>query len=94
MKILLIQYIETTNDKFPQPIYKLVENNAIPHAGDYIYDTLWKEPNEYKVDKVVIDYTYNRCEVTLEKCEEKWDSFERFIEMAKLHGWTDRYPIK
>ena len=94
MKIVLIQYIETQNEKYPNAIYKAVENNAIPHAGDYINDAVWKEPTQYKVCEVVIDYTYNRCEVTIEKCEEEWDSFENFAAMANLHGWTNRYPMK
>jgi hypothetical protein len=94
LKILLIQYIQCKDSDYPKAIYKLLENNSIPHAGDFINDSVWKEPTQYEVKEVSIDYSYNRCEVLLSKCEEEWDAFEKFAGMAKLHGWNDGYPLK
>lgn len=93
MEIVLIQYIESEDDKFPKPIYKALHSDIIPHKGDFISDTLWKE-REYEIDHVTIDYTYKRCEVVLNKCEEVWNKFDDYLKLAETHGWSNRYPMK
>ena len=93
MRIQLIQYIQTKDDNFPHPIYKYFDSDIIPHKGYYISDSIWTETTQYKVDEVVIDYATNKCTITLEKCEEEWKTFAAFLDMAKLHKWTNNFEM-
>lgn len=93
MLIHLIQYIQTKDDTIPHPIYKYFDSDIIPHKGDYICDSVWSDTTQYKVDEVIIDYASNRCTVTVEKCVEEWDTFAAFLNMAKLHNWTDHFEM-
>lgn len=91
MKITLMQQV-LLKDKINtfRDIYKEFESNVIPHKGDMICDPVWKEPYEYEVIGVSINYNENNCYVRLpfielESNDEK--CVKEYIKMAKLHGW-------
>lgn len=69
---------------------KTYESDVIPHKGDYITDTVWKDPYEYEVIETVIDYNNNSCDVSLERMELDTNNKEylnEWKEICKLHGW-------
>ncbi len=66
MKIILSQMIGSQEYiKNYLSITKEFESNIIPHIGDSIYDSLWKNPYEYEVMDIVINYSENECLVAL-----------------------------
>lgn len=71
-------------------IYKDFESNIIPHKGDFISDTCFKDPYEHEVIDVVIDYQQNECGVMLKPIIVEHNEKEfllQYVEMAELHGW-------
>lgn len=66
MKIYLSQCISlNTFNKGNFRIKKEFESNIIPHAGDKIGDSVWKEPYEYEVVETIINYSEDECYVEL-----------------------------
>lgn len=96
MKIILSQQVELEGDNFPHNWSKEYESNIIPHMGDYISDPIWKDPYEYIVTEITIDYYANECSVNIDKyCYGIPNSRkDEFAEMAKLHGWSASWQIK
>lgn len=91
MKITLNQIIALKNiNQGFRCIEKSFESNIIPHKGDFINDSLWKDPYEYEIGQVTIDYSKNSCEVQLhaiflESTDE--NDVKEYVKIAKLHGW-------
>lgn len=88
MKITLSQVINVEGDNFPYHVYKEFNHTVIPHVGCLITDTVWKKPYEYEVLKVIINYEDDTCYVSLAPYAYHVDSFKKYADMAKLHGWT------
>ena len=89
MKVIILQAVEFEGSNYPYTWRKEIETNVVPNQGDYIEDSLWKNPYEYAVCEKVINYSENYCRVTVEKYKDKISS-ERSNEMAhiaELHGW-------
>lgn len=95
MKVSISQQVKFSGDNFPHSWSKEFDSVVIPHAGDYIEDPLWKDPYEYKVTKVIIDYYDNTCYVDVEayNLEISSDRKDEFTEMAELHGWKAGWKI-
>jgi hypothetical protein len=71
-------------------IYKFFKSNIIPHKGDKISDSAFKDPYEFEVIEVTIDYQDDICYVRLAWVEletEKEQAVEDYIRMTMLHGW-------
>ncbi|WDU80050.1 hypothetical protein [Lysinibacillus sp. G01H] len=71
-------------------IYKDFESNVIPHKGDYIADLCFKDPYEYEVIEVIINYQENECNVTLKPliaAHNDKDFLLRYVEMSEHHDW-------
>lgn len=90
MTIILSQYVEVENDRLPHRIEKKIESSIIPNIGMSIEDSVWKDPYDYKVIEVLINYVEDYCYVTLEKYSEiiKNNFKNEFASMVKLHGWN------
>lgn len=89
MKICILQQIIPKSDfrGFKQ-ISKEVESNIIPHKGDKIADSFFKDPYEYDVVECTIDYQENKCYVTLAPINVETESEVTYqINIAKTHGW-------
>lgn len=93
MKIVLSQgvLVNENSKKFGEfcNITKSIESNAIPHKGDYIADSLYKDPYEYEVTNVTLNYQENYCYVTISPMiVGSKDSVKKIKEeIAPLHGW-------
>lgn len=89
MKIIITQYVEIENDRFPHCLTKCIESTVIPNIGVSIEDPVWKEPYDYKVAEVMINYNEDCCYVTLEKYSDTISAnfINDFAKMVKLHGW-------
>ena len=90
MKIILSQVIglkESKRDCFL--IKKEYESNIIPQVGWEIYDSLWKDPSEYEVIQVILNYKNNECQVALSsiKLEGNKEYLKEWYDLVKLHGW-------
>lgn len=71
-------------------IYKIFESNVIPHKGDFIADSCFKDPYEYEVVEVIINYQENTCYVQLNSIIAELNDkqvLKNYVEMAELHGW-------
>lgn len=71
-------------------IYKDIKSDIKPCKGDMIYDTAWKDPYEYEVVEVRIDYDSETCYVILPMIEIEADDekyIKQYIDMTKLHNW-------
>ena len=71
-------------------LYKKFKSNIIPHKGDMITDSVWKDPYQYEVHEVAINYDANECYVTLgciELDSVNMEHIKHYIKMAKLHRW-------
>lgn len=95
MKITICQEVKILGDKTPYNWRKTYEAMIIPHEGDYIEDSLWKDPYEYKVFRVTINYSAGECLVEVEKYadeipEERKDDFAH---IANLHGWQSSWMM-
>ena len=90
MKIKLIQYVNIESDIAPYFWEKTYESSIMPIIGNKIQDSLWKDPYEYKIEDVVIDYKENECTVTMEKYSHEIpkERVEEISKLAQLHGWT------
>lgn len=92
MKVRLSQVISLkTFNKGCFSMCKEFESNIIPHVGDYIQDSVWKDPYEYKVVEVKIDYQEDECYVSLESIRfdhDNKESLKKWCDMVKHHGWS------
>ena len=89
MKVILNQQVKIEEDSFPHFWNKEYEHNVIPRKGDFVEDSLWKEPGEYEVTEVTINYQENYCYVSLEKYsyEIPANRKDEYDQIANLHGW-------
>lgn len=91
MKIRLVQqvFLKGKPNTFRE-IYKEYNSDFVARKGDYIADTAFKNPYEYEVVEVCVDYEANMCVIRLHYVELDTDNKEaakKYIEMAKMHGW-------
>lgn len=89
MKVIIAQNIKFEGDNFPYMWKKEVETNVIPHKGDFIEDSLFKDPGEYEVIETTLNYQENYCYVQLKPYKDiipviRRDDFKR---IAELHDW-------
>lgn len=91
MRIILSQLISLkTFNKGSFIIKKEFKSNVIPHAGDKICDSVWKDPSEYVVVETNINYSEDECYVNLEMVKFDHDNkamLKEWYNIAKLHGW-------
>lgn len=85
-KITLLKKSEYTN------IMKKFESNVIPHKGDYIEDSVWKDPFEYQVEEITINYEESECyvelpEVLINSNDRK--DLDDYVENSKSYGWLE-----
>ena len=91
MKIYICQQIIPTKDirEFKQ-VCKKFDSNVIPHRGDRISDSFFKEPYDYEVIECTIDYQNNECTVFIEPIKvENASEVKEQIKIAELHGWEE-----
>ncbi|MEC1440555.1 hypothetical protein ABEV79_14895 [Bacillus licheniformis] len=72
-------------------LHKEFESNVIPHKGDFIADSLYKDPYEIEVGEVHINYQRNECNVFLHRIELESNSVEAledYVDIGLLHDWT------
>lgn len=91
MKVTIMQQIQLKDfQKGWRSITKEFETNIIPHKGDFITDSVWKDPFEYEVVEVNINYQEDECYISLSaiilETNDK-DRLRGYIEMTKLHNW-------
>lgn len=89
MTIHLLQNVNIVGRKFPNYWEKDYESSVIPTIGMKIEDPIWKEPYEYAVIEVIIDYYEDACYVTLEEYKDTIpiSHKDEFAHVANLHGW-------
>lgn len=82
-------------------IYKEFESDVVPHKGDYISDSCFKDPYEHEVVEVIINYRENECTVSLKPIVANSDDravLRNYVEMSELHDWycptKNDYPLK
>lgn len=92
MKVILSQVIGLkTWNKGCFNMRKEFDTDIIPHVGDSIGDSVWKDPYEYKVIEVIINYQEDKCYVVLDCIKFDHDDKEilsQWCDMVKLHGWS------
>ena len=95
MKLIISQIVEFEEEKIPHSWRKEIETDIIPHKGDFIEDSLWKDPGEYEVVETLINYSEDYCMASVEKYCIKIpaDRREEFEHMAELHGWKPLWKI-
>lgn len=90
MKIYLHQQVKIEGDPFPHYWRKEIKNDIIPRKGDSIEDSLWKDPGEYEVIDITLNYQEDFCYVYL--CQYKHEipnnRKDEFKKIASSHGWT------
>lgn len=72
-------------------IYKEFTSNVIPHKGDYITDTCFKDPYEFEVVQVVLNYQQDECMVYLPPIIIESDDKQallNYVNMTELHNWS------
>lgn len=62
---------------------------VIPHKGDFIADSAFKDPYEFEVIDVTIDYDEDKCFVSLSPfvAETTEHLLEHATMMQEYHGW-------
>ena len=89
MKVIISQTVFFDGENFPSNWENGYDSTVIPRVGDMIEDPIWKDPGEYEVRNVTINYYANECYVYVGRYavtipnERK----EEFGKMAELHGW-------
>ncbi|WMJ85482.1 hypothetical protein [Anaerocolumna sp. MB42-C2] len=96
MKIYLHQPVDIQNDRFPHWWSKTYNSLAIPHKGDYIEDPIWKEPGEFVVEDVTINYYDDSCYVQIAKYNYviPQSRKDEMSHIAELHGWEASFRKK
>lgn len=97
MKIIISQLIAL--EDFRQGCFTMTkefESPVIPHVGDKIADSVWKDPYEHNVLEVTIDYSTDKCYVTLEPI--KFENNNKNIlkswhDMVRSHGWDPGHLV-
>jgi hypothetical protein len=88
MEISISQQIIPKDFKYFKQISKKFESNIIPHIGDKITDSFFKDPIEYDVVECIIDYQENKCEIFLSPLSVETESEVNYqVDIAKSHGW-------
>lgn len=91
MKIRIVQQVSIENrPETYKNIYKDFESDVIPHKGDFITDPAFKDPDEYEVHSVTIDYGVNLVQVLVHSVileTEKEEAVKEYVEMMKKHDW-------
>ncbi len=89
MKVYISQVVEFENSNFPYTWRKEYETNVIPHKGDFIEDSIWKNPGAYEVTEVTINYSEDFCYVYVEKYAHKVPESRKadYAKIAESHGW-------
>ena len=90
MRIILTQCIDIDGDRWPHNWRKEYDSPIIPSVGMKIEDSLWKDPGEYDVLEVTINYEENYCYVVLEKHNQTIspERKDEIAHVAGLHGWS------
>ena len=96
MKIIVSQCVKLDGDKCPHNWKKEYDSTIIPRVGDYIEDPIWKDPYEYKVTRVIINYDIDQCYVNVDSHNRDIPSErkEEFADMANGHGWKPSWRIE
>lgn len=95
MKIIISQGVKLVGDNSPHNWRKEYESTIIPCVGDFIEDPIWKNPYEYKVIGVTINYYDDECHVGVEAYDLDIpnERKEEFAHMAELHGWKTSWKL-
>lgn len=56
MKVIISQTVCIDGENFPSSWEKGYDSTVIPRVGDMIEDPIWKDPGEYEVRNVTINY--------------------------------------
>lgn len=101
MKMIISQIIYFDDQpKFPHRWTKEIDNPVVyPHIGDKIEDSIWKDPYEYEVVDVVINYNIGEYYVTLKEYSDNDGNIyvipanrkKEIANMSRLHGWNPRW---
>lgn len=59
MKVIISQTVCIDGENFPSSWEKGYDSTVIPRVGDMIEDPIWKDPGEYEVRNVTINYYAN-----------------------------------
>nr|WP_300004490.1 hypothetical protein [Tissierella sp.] len=91
MKIRIVQqvYLVDKPDTFKN-VYKEFDSSIIPHKGDFITDRAFKNPDEYEVHSISLDYDADLAQVLIHSVElasDKEESIKEYITMMKRYGW-------
>ena len=90
MRLIVSQNIKVLNSRVPYDIQKKYgEQTILPRIGDKLEDSVWKDPYEYEVIEVVINYDEGLCCVDVAPFADEMpeDRLDEFAQMVKLHGW-------
>lgn len=91
MKIRIVQQVSIVDrPETYKNVFKDFESDLIPHKGDFISDSAFKDPYEYEVHSVTIDYDVNLAQVLIHRVEletDKEEAVKEYINMMKKHGW-------
>lgn len=89
MKIIVYQQIiPKDNEREFKQIHKIFESNIIPHKGDKIADSFFKDPYEYEVADCTIDYQDDKCYIDLFPMKvSSVDQVSQQVDISKLHKW-------
>jgi hypothetical protein len=89
MKVILSQCVKVKGEQYGNSVSKEYESDIMPIVGIMVEDPLWKDPYEYEIKEVTINYYDNSCFVVLDeyKGEILKEKKKLFADMAKLHGW-------
>ena len=91
MILIVSQRIKIKSSRVPYSIQKKYgEQSIIPRIGDKLEDTVWKDPYEYEVTEIVLNYQDRTCYVEVAPLEGEIpeEKMEEFAEMVKTHGWS------
>lgn len=90
MKLIISQQVKIKGDPFPHNWRKEIDSIIIPNIGMSIEDSLWKDPGEYKVIDVLINYQEDYSYISLEKYDAEIpdEKKDEWAHIAKLHGWA------
>ena len=91
MKIRIVQQVSLVDrpETFKN-VFRDFESDVIPHKGDFIADAAFKDPDEYQVHSVSIDYDANLVQVMIYRLEldtEDEEAVGEYILKMKKHGW-------
>ncbi len=96
MKITLSQLVKFEGEPTIHRFTKEYVSNIMPAVGACIEDPFWKDPYEYKIMEVTINYYDNSCYVVLEEfnVEIQKDKKDFWADVAKSHGWKASWDFR